>query len=130
MINLLLQGTAVTYQGEELGMTDTFLTWEETQDPQACNQDPDRYLEFSRDPSRTPFHWNNQTQAGFSTANKTWLPINPNYITVNVETELAEEESHLKVYIELLKLRNTDTWRYGSYESHAFNEDRIIGFTR
>ncbi|CAG7833374.1 unnamed protein product [Allacma fusca] len=53
MINLLLQGTAVTYNGEEIGMTDLFLTWEETVDPKACNTDPERVLGFSRVPSES-----------------------------------------------------------------------------
>jgi len=64
MINLLLKGTAVTYYGEEIGMEDTFLTWEETIDPAGCNTDPERYEQFSRDPARTPMQWNNSTSAG------------------------------------------------------------------
>ena len=130
MINLLVQGTPVTYYGEEIGMTDTFLTWEETVDPAACNTDPERYEQFSRDPARTPMQWNNKTGAGFSTTNNTWLPLNPNYPTLNVEAQLAADESHLKVYKEIVKLRNTDTWRYGSYESLPLSNDRVLGFTR
>jgi alpha-glucosidase len=130
IINLLLQGTAVTYQGEEIGMTDTFLTWEETVDPQACYTDPERYEQFSRDPARTPFQWDNTTSAGFSTNATTWLPLNKNYTTVNLAAQEAAEESHIKVYKELLKLRQTDTWRYGSYESQALNSDRVLAFTR
>ena len=130
MINLLLKGTAVTYYGEEIGMIDTFLSWEETVDPAACNTDPERYEGFSRDPARTPMQWNNQTGAGFSTTNNTWLPINANYKAVNVEAQMAADESHIKVYQELLKLRRTDTWRYGSYESLSLSNDRVLGFTR
>jgi alpha-glucosidase len=130
MINLLLKGTAVTYNGEELGMTDTFLTWEETVDPSACYTDPERYQEFSRDPARTPFQWNNETGAGFSTSNKTWLPINPNYLTLNLAAQQAAEESHFKVYKELLKLRQTDTWRYGGYEATSLNSDNVLAFAR
>jgi len=64
MIYLLLKGTAITYYGEEIGMEDTYLTWEETVDPQACNMDPQRYENFSRDVARTPMQWNNSTSAG------------------------------------------------------------------
>jgi len=130
MINLLVPGTPVTYYGEELGMTDTFLTWEETVDPAACNTDPERYELFSRDPARTPMQWNNSTAAGFSNKNATWLPLNPNYPTLNVEAQLAAEESHLKVYKEIVKLRKTNAWKYGSYESLSLNNDRVLAFAR
>lgn len=43
-------------QGEELAMTDGEVSWEETQDPQACNtDDPINYYKSSRDPARTPY---------------------------------------------------------------------------
>jgi glycosidase len=130
MINLLLQGTAVTYYGEEIGMTDLFLTWEETVDPAGCNTDPERYEKFSRDPARTPMQWNKEIGSGFSSSNTTWLPINPNQDIINVAAEEAAEESHLKVYKELLKLRQTDAWRYGAYQSMSLNSDKVLAFAR
>lgn len=42
-------------QGEEIGMTDVWISWEDTQDPQACRTNPDIYEPYSRDPARTPF---------------------------------------------------------------------------
>ena len=55
MLALMLPGLAVTYQGEELGMRDTDISWEETRDPAGCACGPTRYQECSRDPERTPF---------------------------------------------------------------------------
>uniref|UniRef100_T1GGD0 Glycosyl hydrolase family 13 catalytic domain-containing protein n=1 Tax=Megaselia scalaris TaxID=36166 RepID=T1GGD0_MEGSC len=40
--------------GEEIGMLDVELSWEETVDPAACNSNSDIYELFSRDPCRTP----------------------------------------------------------------------------
>ncbi|KAJ8874366.1 hypothetical protein PR048_025214 [Dryococelus australis] len=60
---LLLPGTAVTYNGEEIGMEDTFITWNQTVDPRGLNAGPQRYQLFSRDPARTPFQWDNTTSA-------------------------------------------------------------------
>ena len=37
---LLLPGTATTYQGEEIGMVDTIVTYEETLDPWGKNFGP------------------------------------------------------------------------------------------
>ncbi|KAH9634240.1 hypothetical protein HF086_012702 [Spodoptera exigua] len=82
MLALILPGITVTYQGEELGMTDGHVSWEDTKDPQACNtEDPINYWKSSRDPARTPFHWDATANAGFSTASSTWLPVADNYKT-------------------------------------------------
>jgi len=64
MVNLLLPGISITYYGEEINMDYTFVTWEQTQDPQGCNAGPDFYQRFSRDPERTPFQWNSEPFAG------------------------------------------------------------------
>lgn len=53
------------WQGEEIGMLNTNITWEDTKDPQACNtDDPINYWKSSRDPARTPFQWNDEVNAG------------------------------------------------------------------
>jgi len=64
MIQTLLPGTAVTYYGDELGMIDTNIRWDQTVDPAGLNVGKDRYLKFSRDPVRTPFPWDSSYNAG------------------------------------------------------------------
>jgi alpha-glucosidase len=54
----------VTYNGEEIGMENTLITWEQCRDPQGINAGPDRYLEATRDLERTPFQWDVSTSAG------------------------------------------------------------------
>ena len=64
-----------------------------------CNCGPELYQNCSRDPARTPMQWSgSEINAGFSTSNHTWLPVNPNYITINVDSELLEISSHLNIY--------------------------------
>ena len=60
----LLPGVGVTYNGEEIGMENTYITWEQCVDPQGINAGPDGYLEKTRDLERTPFQWDNSTSAG------------------------------------------------------------------
>ncbi|XP_005175974.2 maltase A3-like [Musca domestica] len=114
MLQMFLPGASVTYMGEEIGMIDTPLSWEESVDPAACNADPETYDQFSRDPERTPFQWSTEANAGFSTNESTWLPVNPYYLVTNVETERAKPKSHLNVYKQMSELRQTRTLQYGS----------------
>ena len=58
MLALMLPGLSVTYQGEEMGMRNTNISWEETRDPAGCACGPTKYQECSRDPERTPFQVN------------------------------------------------------------------------
>lgn len=67
MMVLLLPGVGVTYNGDEIGMEDTWISWEDTKDPQGCNAGKDHYETASRDPERTPFQWDDTTSAGRST---------------------------------------------------------------
>lgn len=57
VLSMTLPGITVVYNGEEIGMDDhREISWEETQDPQACLTNETYYKEVSRDPVRTPFH--------------------------------------------------------------------------
>jgi len=96
-INMMVQtlpGIAITYYGEEIVMTDVWIPYNETVDPQAINAGPDNYTAVNRDPARTPFQWDRTPMAGFSTARKTWLPVNSNYLEgVNVSVKLGRDIS-------------------------------------
>uniref|UniRef100_A0A182RD07 alpha-glucosidase n=1 Tax=Anopheles funestus TaxID=62324 RepID=A0A182RD07_ANOFN len=105
MILLSLPGVGVTYNGEEIGMDDVWISYNDTVDPAACNAGPDRYQYTTRDPERTPFQWDSTKNGGFSTGDHTWLPISPNYTQVNVRQQLAVENSHLHVYRKLIAMK-------------------------
>lgn len=95
---MILPGVAVTYQGEEIGMNDGYVSWEDTVDVAACNQgNPDNYMDYSRDPARTPYHWDNSTSAGFSTNTSTWLPVAEDYMEINLQRQREEDRSNFKV---------------------------------
>jgi len=111
MIVMTLPGIAVTYQGEEIGMTDVWISWNDTKDPSACNSNEQIYETLSRDPERTPFQWNDGPNAGFSRNSSTWLPVGPLYKTVNVKRERGIAKSHLNIYKQLRGLRNEDAFK-------------------
>ncbi|KAL7289715.1 hypothetical protein TKK_0016437 [Trichogramma kaykai] len=133
----LLPGVAVTYNGDEIGMEDTWLSWEETRDPQGCNAGPEHYEAASRDPARTPFQWDDTTAAGFSSNPKTWLRVNDNYKEVNLEAEKAADWSHYKLFLRLGELRKLPAVSNGTLETFLLRdlrndqtEETIFGFSR
>lgn len=110
-INMMVQmlpGIAITYYGDEIGMTDQWISYNDTVDPQALNAGPDNYWAVDRDPGRTPFQWDDSDMAGFSTSKKTWLPVNGNYKEgINVKDERAKPGSHLNVFKKLVRMRKS-----------------------
>lgn len=127
MLVMILPGASVTYQGEELGMTDGEISWEDTVDPWGCNSNADIYEQYTRDPERTPFQWTNGTNAGFTTGASTWLPLASDYETINVATESEAEQSHLKIYKSLVKLRRgSKTLQNGATKYKTLNQDVFV----
>lgn len=107
-------------------MTDQWLSWNDTVDPAACNSNPSIYEKFSRDPERTPFQWNDEINAGFSTAEKTWLPVADNYKELNVRMQEADEISHLKVYKSLKELRKEPSLQNGLTKYAALTQQIVV----
>ena len=106
-ILLTTHATALMYQGEEIGQTTaTPARVEDVRDPIGITGWP---KEKGRDGERTPMQWDtSNTQAGFSANPRTWLPVTPNYTTVNVSTESAQPDSLLNWYRRLIALRRSN----------------------
>ncbi|KAJ8928518.1 hypothetical protein NQ314_018920 [Rhamnusium bicolor] len=105
MLVAFLPGVQITYNGEEIGMENGEVTCEQGQDGSAIKDNCTHYESSSRDYERTPFQWNDSENAGFNSGHKTWLPVSSKYKECNVADQLAKDKSHLKIYIELQKLR-------------------------
>lgn len=120
MIAHILPGVAVTYNGEEIGMENGEVTWDQGMDPQACNGDKEDFESNSRDFQRTPYHWDISTSAGFSTNSSTWLPVSSKYLENNLAKQKAGgNKTHYAIYKKLVEYRKTDTLKYGELESAA-----------
>lgn len=107
-------------------MTDVYISWTDTKDPQACKTNESDYEKYSRDPARTPFQWDDSKNAGFSTADKTWLPVADNYTENNVKLQMLQPVSHLKVFRKLMELRQHPTMKYGALDLKAVDDDLLI----
>lgn len=104
----LLPGTPVVYQGDEIAMRDLFIPYSICKDPM-CLKNPDMFATTGRDPERTPMQWSSGPQAGFSSNASTWLPVNPDYTTVNVETESKDPTSPLEIMKATLAFRKSQS---------------------
>ncbi len=103
---LMPRGAALTYYGAPLGMrTTTPARKEDVRDPIGITGWP---KEKGRDGSRTPMQWSPAPQAGFSTNPETWLPIPPDYRTLNLQTQLKDPESLQNWWRTLLRLRKAE----------------------
>ncbi|MDO5540158.1 MAG: alpha-glucosidase [Eubacteriales bacterium] len=144
----MMQGTPYVYQGEELGMTNCpFGPIENYRDIESINayhelteaglRQPEELLECiaykSRDNARTPMQWDDSENAGFSTG-KPWIMVNPNYREINVEKELADEDSVFYFYQKLISLRRRSQWSdvivYGDYELLLPEDEAVFAYTR
>ncbi len=93
---LSLRGSVCSYQGEELGLTEGDILPEQLQDPYGIAFWP----EFKgRDGCRTPMPWTQaSTNAGFSAAQQTWLPVPEAHRQYAVSVQDAEPDSVLNAY--------------------------------
>ncbi|MFX0560760.1 alpha-glucosidase [Tepidibacillus infernus] len=126
-----MKGTPFIYQGQEIGMTNVqFPSIEDYNDVGMINyykvqsvkgHSHDEIMKViwqqGRDNSRTPMQWNAEHMAGFTTANQTWLKINPNYKKINVAQQIEDPDSILHFYQKMIRLRKENPlFIYGSYK--------------
>ena len=115
MMQLALPGMPIIYAGDELGMAGGVIAPEDVQDPFEL-QVPGKGL--GRDPERTPLQWSSSKNAGFTSADKPWLPVASDYIRKNVDSEKLDPYSFYNLYHKLIMLRDkTEALKYGSYQS-------------
>lgn len=129
MLVTLLPGVQITYSGEEIGMEDGEVTYEEGDDPSGCKNETS-FNELSRDFERTPYHWDSTKNSGFSESDKTLLPVSMKYLETNLADESVEgSNSHYHVYQELLRLRQREPFKSGGLKIVAVSSD-VLAISR
>ncbi len=142
---LSMRGTPYCYFGDELGMTNNpeLQEIEDYKDIAAINgykkaqkqgDDMDEFmrgLRFgSRDHGRTPMQWDASENAGFTTGNP-WLPLNPNYTTLNVAAEEQNPQSVLNHFKKMTALRTSnEVLVYGDYTLLQEEHKQVYAYTR
>ncbi len=141
----LMQGTPFIYQGQEIGMTNVkFANIEDYDDismgnfykaERAKGRPHEEIMEVvwnrSRDNSRTPMQWNAGSMAGFTTAGKSWLGLNENYVYINVEQQENDPDSILNFYKQMIRIRKeNELFVYGTYELLYPEDPKLFVYTR
>ncbi|CAF0774920.1 unnamed protein product [Didymodactylos carnosus] len=144
-VYLLMMGTPFIYQGQEIGMTNVkYPSINDYNDVAAKSFynlelakgiDEQEIMQIiyitGRDNARTPMQWDDSPNAGFSTAQQTWLGVNPNYVWINVEHQSKDENSILNFYKRLIKLRKAnELFIYGTYDLILSSHKQVYGYTR
>lgn len=128
-ILLTLRGTPFIYQGEELGLGEATLTFDQLQDPWGKALWPEWQ---GRDGCRTPMPWDsNKPQAGFSIAPKTWLPIPKDHIEKSISAQKKNANSVLQFTKEFIAWRKTkQSLQLGDLDFIETNNESILAYTR
>lgn len=97
-----LRGSICLYQGEELGLTEAELAFEDLRDPYGIRFWPGFK---GRDGCRTPMVWEAQAKNGGFSAGKPWLPIPAAHLPHAVDIQNGDDGSVLAGYRAVLALR-------------------------
>ncbi len=147
VLYMLQRGTPYIYQGQELGMVnrrcksideyDDVSTIDQYKRAVANGLGEEKAMHVcyrrSRDNARTPMQWNSTFAAGFSTV-EPWLPVNENYMTINAETQIADDDSVFNFYRRLIRMRKSEKFKNalidGKVAQIMINHEALIGYER
>ncbi|CAM4148855.1 alpha-glucosidase family protein [Pseudoalteromonas byunsanensis] len=109
-----LRGSVCMYQGEELGLGEAQVAFEDLQDPYGITFWPNFK---GRDGCRTPMPWRmEQPHAGFSTQ-APWLPVEQQHQALAVDVQQQAEDSVLRRFQHFMAWRKTmPALQYGDIE--------------
>lgn len=124
---ITLRGTVCLYQGEELGLTEAELAYEDLQDPYGIQFWPDFK---GRDGCRTPMVWSEHEQSAGFTVGQPWLPVPPEHRHLAVDAQDHVQASMLNHYRRLLAFRHAHRpLAKGTLEFHE-SGDSVLSIIR
>ena len=141
---MLQRGTPFIYQGQEIGMTNINLSdISEYQDVQTVNnlrtlrmlgmskkKAEERISRTTRGNARTPVQWDATPNAGFTTGTP-WMPVNPNYKTINAQAEVLKRDSIFNHYRRLIAFRKKHPVAiHGEYKEHYAESKDLYVYER
>ncbi|WP_286262840.1 alpha-glucosidase family protein [Thalassotalea atypica] len=123
-----LRGSVCSYQGEELGLAEAEIEFDQLQDPYGIAFWP----KFKgRDGCRTPIPWSTSNDnGGFSDADSTWLPVSKQHKGQAVTAQEQHAHSVLSSYQTFMHWRKAvSALKYGNIE-FIDSSKQVLAFTR
>lgn len=138
-----MQGTPYVFQGQELGMTNVRYELEDYKDIEIRNMAAQRLAEGyplesvmasiyakGRDNARTPMHWNDGENAGFTTGTP-WIRVAPNYTEINAADQMQRPDSVRSYYKKLIALRKADpVFVDGDFQPVLLEREDLFAYRR
>jgi len=122
-----LRGSVCLYQGEELGLDEADLAFEDLQDPYGIRFWP----EFKgRDGCRTPMVWEAESKNGGFSAARPWLPVPARHLDRAVDRQQGEQTSMLEHYRRFIAFRREHPALAKGDISFLEADGDVIAFTR
>jgi len=129
MMLLTMRGSVCIYQGEELGLTEADIAFEDLNDPYGIEFWPNYK---GRDGCRTPMVWQAQAHlGGFTTAPRSWLPVPADHLLHAVDLQEGDGTgSILEFYRDFIGFRKRQpALIYGEIQLLDANEN-VLAFVR
>jgi alpha-glucosidase len=124
---MCLRGSACLYQGEELGLSEADIAFEDLQDPYGIAFWP----EFKgRDGCRTPMVWQRDNATGDFTTGKPWLPVPADHLARAVAEAEKDEGGVLAHYRHALALRHAHPALIRGAQDGMRTEGAVLRFLR
>ena len=126
------RGTPCIYEGDELGLPEAVIAFDDLQDPYGITMWPEYK---GRDGCRTPMAWaHDKPDLGFSPAGevsqKSWLPIAEAHRHLAVDTQEAPADSLLNYYRQLLKWRKDQPALIGGTMKMLSVDGQVLAYVR
>ncbi len=126
---LTLRGTPFLYYGEEIGLRDVEVPFDEIIDPPARRVE-EGWVWWNRDGCRSPMPWAGEAGHGFTTG-RPWIRFNDDADRRNVAAQAAEPDSVLATYRRLIALRqDRASLRRGALRRLDIGGDDVLAYVR
>jgi alpha-glucosidase len=124
---MCLRGSACIYQGEELGLPEAEVAFEDLQDPYGIEFWP----EFKgRDGCRTPMVWDESAAGGFTETGQPWLPVPAGHLPLSVSVAEKQPDALLHHYREAITLRQRYSALKNGAQSPVTAQGDVLSFIR
>jgi alpha-glucosidase len=122
-----MRGNIFVYQGEELGLPQAEIAFEQLRDPEAIANWP---MTLGRDGARTPMPWHSFARQPSASTAQPWLPIPNEHLPLAVDVQECDAASQLAYTRHVLALRNCHEALITGSLQIIESSDAILAFER